>query len=131
MRKRPLFALAGLLLACTALSTTAAAQTALRLRWELLSDSIATNWASSRVQITLTNRDTKALPKSGWAIYFSALHSAQPDSSAPFQLQDVMADLHRIVPGPSFTGLAPGASITIPYVIDLLRNRSFVPAGPY
>ncbi len=129
MRNRLLPVLPALLVAVTA--GTSAAQSSLQLRWELLSDSIATNWASSRVQFTLTNRDTKPLPKSGWAIYFSALHSAQPDSSAAFQIQDVMADLHRIVPGRTFTGLAPGASITIPYVTDLLLNRSFAPAGPY
>src|SRR6185295_12964926 len=62
-------------------STVVVAQSPLQLRWELLSDSIATNGASSRAQFTLTNRDTKPLPKSGWAIYYSALHSAQPDSS--------------------------------------------------
>ena len=129
MRNRLLPVLPALLLAVTA--GTSAAQTSLQLRWELVSDSIATNWASSRVQFTLTNRDTKPLPKSGWAIYFSALHSAQPDSSAAFHIQDVMADLHRIVPGSGFAGLAPGASIKIPYLTDLLLNRSFAPSGPY
>src|SRR5437879_2431482 len=42
-----------------------------------------------------------------------------------------MADLHRIVPGAGFTGLAPGATIRIRYVTQPLRNRSFVPSGPY
>ena len=130
MANRLLVLLAAFALASPA-TTVVVAQSPLQLRWELLSDSIATNGASSRVQFTLTNRDTKPLPKSGWAIYYSALHSAQPDSSAALQFQDVMADLHRIVPGPSFTGLAPGASVKIPYVTDLLLNRSFAPAGPY
>ncbi|PYP16068.1 MAG: beta-hexosaminidase [Gemmatimonadetes bacterium] len=129
MRNRLFPVLPALLLAVTA--GTSAAQTSLQLRWELMSDSIATSWASSRVQFTLTNRDTKPLPKSGWAIYFSALHSAQPDSGAAFHIQDVMADLHRIVPGSGFAGLAPGASIKIPYLTDLLLNRSFAPSGPY
>ena len=42
-----------------------------------------------------------------------------------------MADLHRIVPGSGFAGLAPGASLTIPYLTHMLLNRSFAPSGPY
>jgi len=100
------------------------AQTALQLRWELVGD--------TQAAFTLTNRDTKPLPPSGWAIYFSALHSAQEGSvGAGFEIQDVMADLHRIVPAAGFAGLAPGATIKIPYITEPLLNRSFVPAGPY
>ena len=130
MRTRLLFALAVLQWACAA--TTAAAQTALQLRWELLSDTLTNDGGASRVLFTLTNRDSKPLPKSGWAIYFSALHSAQPGTvGSGVDFQDVMADLHRIVPGPGFAGLAPGASIRIPYITHLLLNRSFAPSGPY
>jgi hexosaminidase len=101
-----------------------AAQTALQLRWELVGDTLAA--------FTLTNRDTKPLAATGWAIYFSALHSADSGSvGAGFDIQDVMADLHRIVPAAGFAGLAPGATIKIPYVTDPLLNRSFAPSGPY
>src|ERR1041385_7250546 len=103
---------------------TGAAQTALQLRWELAGD--------SNEAFTLTNRDAKPLPPRGWAIYFSALHSADSGTvGAGFEIQDVMADLHRIVPGAGFAGLAPGATIKIPYVTQPLLNRSFAPAGPY
>lgn len=129
MRNRLLSALAVLLWASSA--TTAAAQTKLQLRWELLRDTTAPNAAGSWAQFTLTNRDTKPLPKTGWAIYFSALHSALLDSSAAFLFHDVMADLHRLVPGPAFAGLAPGATVKVPYLTDVLLNRSFAPAGPY
>ncbi|HTD70165.1 MAG TPA: family 20 glycosylhydrolase, partial [Gemmatimonadales bacterium] len=122
MRNRLLPALTALLLALTA--RTGAAQTALQLRWELVGD--------SQAAFTLTNRDTKPLPPSGWAIYFSALHSADSGSvGAGFDIQDVLGDLHRIVPGAGFAGLAPGATIKIPYLTDPLLNRSFVPSGPY
>src|SRR6266850_4119752 len=122
MRNRLLPALTALLLALTA--RTGAAQTALQLRWALVGD--------SQAAFTLTNRDTKPLPPSGWAIYFSALHSADSGSvGAGFDIQDVLGDLHRIVPGAGFAGLAPGATIKIPYLTDPLLNRSFVPAGPY
>ena len=129
MRNRLFTALATIALILPARSV--AAQTSLQLRWELLRDTTAPNAAGSWAQFTLTNRGTKALPKTGWAIYFNALHSALLDSSAALLFQDVMADLHRLVPGPKFAGLAPGASVKIPYLTDVLLNRSFAPAGPY
>ncbi len=122
MRDRLLPQLTALVLILTA--RTGAAQTALQLRWELAGDSSAS--------FTLTNRDAKPLPPSGWAIYFSALHSADSGSvGAGFDIQDVMADLHRLVPGAGFAGLPPGATIKIPYVAHRLLNRSFAPSGPY
>jgi hexosaminidase len=86
----------------------------------------------SHPAFTLTNRDPKPLPPSGWAIYFSALHSAQPGSvEGGFTIEDVTGDLHRLLPAPGFAGLAPGASIRIPYLTDQLLNASFLPRGPY
>src|SRR2546425_6281402 len=131
MRNRLLPALTALLLTLTA---RAGAQTALQLRWELVGDSITNDFAASRAAFTLTNRGPKPLPPSGWAIYYNALHSAQPASvGGGFTIEDVVGDLHRLVPAPGggFAGLAPGASVRIPYLTDLLLNVSFVPKGPY
>jgi len=130
MRNRLLPALIALLPAVT--PRAGAAQTGLQLRWEFAGDSITSNGGSSRAAFILTNREAKALPARGWAIYFDALHSADSGSvGSGFQIQDVMADLHRIVPTAGFVGLPPGASVRIPYRTDLLLNRSFAPAGPY
>ncbi len=130
MRNRLLPALPALLLALA--PSAGAAQTTLQLRWELVGDSIANDWGASRAAFTLTNRSTKPLPSSGWAIYFNALHSAVPGSvGSGFIIEDVIADLHRLAPAAGFAGLAPGASIRIPYLTGLLLNRSFVPQGPY
>ncbi|TMH21393.1 MAG: beta-hexosaminidase, partial [Betaproteobacteria bacterium] len=130
MRNRLLPALPVLLL--TLAPSIGAAQTALQLRWELVGDSIAHDWGASRAAFTLTNRGTKPLPPTGWAIYFNALHSADTGSvGSGFIIEDVIADLHRLAPAAGFAGLAPGASIRIPYVTGLLLNRSFVPQGPY
>jgi len=130
MRNPFLPALPALLLAFT--PGAGAAQTSLQLRWELVGDSVANDWGTSRAAFTLTNRGTTPLPSSGWAIYYDALHSAQPGSvGAGFVIEDVIADLHRLVPTTGFAGLAPGASIRVPYLTDLLLNRSFVPKGPY
>jgi hexosaminidase len=122
MRHRLLPALTIPLLALT--PRAGAAQTALQLRWELVADTAAA--------FTLTNRDSKALPPVGWAIYFSALHSADSGTvGAGFEIEDVLGDLHRLVPRTGFSGLAPGATIRIPYVTHPLLNRSFAPVGPY
>src|SRR2546430_9719750 len=132
MRNRLLPALPALLLALA--PSAGAAQTTLQLRWELVGDSIANDWGASRAAFTLTNRGAAPVPASGWAIYYNALRTAQPGSvGAGFVIEDVIAGLHRLVPaaGGGFAGLAPGASIRIPYRTDLLLNRSFVPKGPY
>src|SRR6266566_3034295 len=121
-----------LLLGLTARTGAAQSTPTLQLRWQLAGDSIATDFAASRAAFTLTNRGAKPLPQSGWAIYFSALHSAQPGTvGGGFVIEDVIADLHRVVPAAGFAGLAPGASVRIPYLTNLLLNRSFVPKGPY
>src|SRR6266849_1398618 len=122
MRNRLLPALPALLLTLTA--SAVSAQTTLGLRWELVGDSVAA--------FTLTNHGPNALPPSGWAIYYNALHGARPGSVGPgFTIEDLLGDLHRLVPATGFAGLARGASVRIPYVTDLLLNASFVPKGPY
>ncbi len=128
MRNRLLPALTVLV---PALAAAAGAQTALQLRWELVGDSVTTDWAASRAAFTLTNRDKKPLPANGWSIYYNALHGANPGSvGSGFTIEDLTGELHRLVPS-GFAGLAPGASVRIPYITDLLLNRSFAPQGPY
>ena len=109
------------------------AQTALQLRWQLDSDVFQGPDTGSQATFILTNRDTRPLAPTGWAIYYSALHSAQSKRvGSGFTIDDVVGDLHRLSPGPGFPGLAPGASIRIPYLTDgLLLNMSDVPKGPY
>jgi hexosaminidase len=110
----------------------AAHPTSLSLRWELQADVFEGARGVSRAAYTLTNRDTKALPASGWAIYFNALHEPQAGSvSAGFRIEEVTGGLQRLVPGPGFAGLAPGQSVTVEYRTSLLTNRSFTPVGPY
>jgi hexosaminidase len=130
MPNKLLSVLATLALALNA--STAAAQTALQLRWELEEDVFQGPWGLSRVAFTLTNRDAKPLPPTGWAIYFSAMHSAMAGSvTGGFTIEDLTGDLHRLVPAPGFAGLAPGDSVRIGYLTGLLPNSSGVPKGPY
>src|SRR6266480_259728 len=98
MRKRLLSALPVLLLACAA--TTSAAQTALQLRWELVAD--------TQAAFILTNRDAKPLPPTGWAIYFSALHSAaSANRGSGDGILDLMVEPHSLVPRAWMSGPAP------------------------
>jgi hexosaminidase len=130
MRHRQLAALPALFLALAA--GTASGQSALQLRWELASDVFEGGDGRSQAVFTLTNRDAQPLAASGWAIYFNALHSAQDGSvGSGFAIEDVTGDLHRLVPGTGFAGLAPGASVRIEYLTQPLLNVSFAPKGPY
>src|SRR3990172_9531188 len=130
MRERLLPALPVLLLALT--GSTASAQTALQLRWELEEDVFQGAPGVSRAASPPTNRDAKPLGPTGWAIYSNALHQPQAGSVAGgFTIENVTGDLHRLVPGAGFAGLTPGASVRIPYLTDLLVNVSFAPKTPY
>ena len=126
--------LVGLLLS---FASNTAAQTAppnapLQLRWELKQDVFEGGRGASRVAFTLTNRDARPLPGSGWAIYFNALHEPQRDSvSGGFRIEEVTGGFLRLVPGPAFAGLAPGQSVEVEYRTGLLTNRSFAPTSPY
>ncbi len=122
MRDRLLPVVPALLLALTA--SSAAAQTALQLRWELEEDVFHGTPGLSRAAFTLTNRDAKPLGPTGWAIYFNALHQPQAGSvESGFAVETVTGELHRLVPGAGFAGLAPGASVRIQYLTELLLNR--------
>ena len=68
------------LAACSALPSQA--QTVLQLQWELKGDVFADarDRGASRAVFTLTNKDTRPLPPTGWAIYFNALLPRAPGS---------------------------------------------------
>jgi hexosaminidase len=115
------------------LASAGSAQTALRLEWALKEDIVRGEARSvSRAAFRLTNRDTKPLAGSGWAIYFNALHEPLRGSvGGGFSIERVTGGLQRLVPGAGFAGLAPGGSVEVEYLTPLLTNHSFAPAGPY
>jgi hexosaminidase len=120
------------LVACTALS--AHAQTALQLQWELKGDVFADagDRGASRAVFTLTNNDTRPLPARGWAIYFSALLPRTPGTEkGGIVIEQVIGELFRMVPGPSFSGLPPGRSVQFEYMTSLMGNVTQAPVGPY
>jgi hexosaminidase len=106
----------------------------LELEWRLEEDVFrdATDRGAARCAFTITNRGTTPLPSRGWAIYFNALHAPRPGSwGGGWTIENVTGDLFRIVPGPSFAGLAPGQAVEVEYLTHLLTNNSFAPRGPY
>jgi hexosaminidase len=130
MRHTHVMVLPAILLAVA--TSPARAQTALSLRWAVEEDVFQGTASLSRVAFTLTNHDTKPLGSGGWAIYFSALHDPRPGSvTGGFTIDDLTGDLHRLAPGAGFGGLAPGDSVRIEYLTDLIPNVSSVPKGPY
>jgi hexosaminidase len=107
----------------------ASAQTKLQLRWEA-KEKVAQG-PGYRIALTLTNQDTKALPPAGWALYFNALDDVQPGSvKGGLAVERITGDLARLVPAPGFAGLAPGETLELEYVSDLM-NMSSAPTGPY
>ena len=105
----------------------------LKLRWQLEEDVFTPDGrGSARASFTLTNSGKQALPASGWALYFNALHAPREGSvTAGFKAERVTGDLLRLVPGPGFEGLRQGESVEIEYMTGLLTNISFAPLSPY
>lgn len=129
---RTTLAAAIVLTACSALPVQG--QTALQLQWELRGDVFADarDRGASRAVFTLTNNDTRPLPARGWAIYFNALLPRTPGSEkGGIVIEQVISELFRMVPAPSFPGLPPGQSIQFEYQTSLMGNVTQAPVGPY
>jgi hexosaminidase len=112
----------------------ASAQTALRLQWELKGDVFSgpKDRGASHAAFTLTNRDTRALPPGGWALYFNALLPPAPGTeTGGVTIQQVMGELYRLTPTSSFPGLDPGRSVEFGYSTALIGNITQAPVGPY
>jgi hexosaminidase len=115
-------------------ATPGPAPLSLQLKWELKEDVFrGSDEGASRAVFTLTNRDTRPLPARGWAIYFNAMHELPLPGSVKggVAIEEVTGTLLRIVPGSDFPGVAPGKSVEIEYLTNLLTNISFAPVGPY
>src|SRR4030095_5693255 len=122
------------LLVLAVVASSGAGRTSLHLSWELTEDVFAgpTDRGASRAVFTLTNRGTKPLADRGWMIYFNALHNPLPESvRGGVSVERVEGTLLRIVPGPDFSELRPGASARFEYLAPLIANVSFAPTGPY
>ncbi|MDX5593284.1 beta-N-acetylhexosaminidase [Pseudovibrio sp. SPO723] len=91
--------------------------------------SLGADWGScNTVNLTLTNGDT-AIEGTGWALYFHSIRQILKLDSDQFTITHVTGDLHKLEPTDKFTGLAAGASITLPYIGEYwqLFETDFMP----
>ena len=128
--------LAALLMATTVIIAApppAQPKPTIELTWKVAEDVFGGNRRNvSRIVLTLTNRDTKPLPASGWALYYTALHApARNTITGGFRWEQVTGSFQRLTPVDGFAGLAPGQSVEIRYDTHLLTNISFAPNGVY
>ena len=105
------------------------------LRWQLLRNVFTPDSPGGRAlaRLTLTNRDTRALPASGWALYFNGLDGvANATLKTGLIMEQVSGQLFRMRPAPGFAGVAPGASLDIDYFHrSVIIKPMMAPAGPY
>jgi hexosaminidase len=107
----------------------------LQLRWQMLRNVIGADGAGGRAlaRLSLTNRGSVPLPRSGWAIYFNSLDGVVTEElPSALVMEQVSGQLFRMRPGPRFAGIKPGASIDIDYSHrSVLVTTVKAPLGPY
>lgn len=87
--------------------------------------------AKPQAQITLNNLSHVSLPAGSgdWRIYFHSIRKLEPTRVDGWSLRHVQGDLHELAPTAAFTGLASGASVTVPYTASahLVSYTDFMP----
>src|SRR5690606_6347010 len=67
-------------------------------------------------RVTLTNESSVALPAGAgdWRIYIHSVRKLDTTEAHGLTLRHIQGDLHELVPGAGFKGLATGATLSIP-----------------
>ena len=107
----------------------------LQLRWEMQSPGISSPLPQDGALsvFTLTNAGSTALPRKGWALYFTFQEGFQPGPlQDPFVLERVTGPLYRLRPLEGFSGLQAGKRMQIRMVLpSRLINAAQAPESPY
>jgi len=86
-------------------------------------------------EIQLNNKGSKPLPSKKWAIYFNQITGPIPEPSSlkGLRLSNVVGELYKIEPDPSFSGLKAGDKKDFPYTSSegVTFNYSAVPQGAF
>ena len=121
--------------AAALLALPLAAQTRLKMRWELKENVFEgpADDGRSRAVLSLQNQDAKPLPASGWAIYFNSAYTARAGSvTGGMKIEHLNGGLSRLAPLEEFRGLAPGQTVEIGYLASHLITKPMnALAGPY
>jgi len=107
----------------------------LALQWELQRTLFSAQAPGGRTQarFILTNRDSRPLPATGWALYLNFMDGVETGTlPANLVLEQVAGNLFRLRPAPGFAGLAPGQTLDIVYYHpNLIEKLARAPIGPY
>lgn len=102
----------------------------LEIHWGVLTNMVAGRCKS---RLDLINQSSSALTRSGWTVYFNFERSILPDSvSEAFSIERINGDFYRLQPSEQFTGLVPGATLTLTFESPgSIINVSGAPSGFY
>ncbi|WP_428657858.1 family 20 glycosylhydrolase [Runella sp.] len=103
----------------------------LKISWEIIENNHQGK-SASLTAFTITNTDKKALPKSGWVMYFNFVRKVDTTLSADLKIRHINGDLFQLLPTANFQGLKPGASVQVNAVSEAwVVNFTDAPAGLY
>lgn len=103
----------------------------LKISWEIVENNHKGKTASL-TSFTFTNTSKKALPKSGWSLFFNNVRTIDTTVSPDFTIRHVNGDLFQLMPTAAFQGLKAGASTTISFISSAwVVNFTDAPAGLY
>ncbi len=105
----------------------------LRLEWELIQNQYQGK-NQSLAKLRLRNTGKKALPASGWVLYFNFVRSFLPEHTQAkgFDVEQLSGDWFRLKPRAGFAGIPAGAKYEVDLVSgDWLLNRTDAPNGFY
>lgn len=103
----------------------------LSITWELAENNYKSKGEMLSL-LTITNKGNKALPSSGWAIYFNGAipHNADADTSMTL-VEMVNGDFVKLHPLVSFKGLPGNSSLTVKLLSRELKDMTDFPKGFY
>lgn len=129
----PLCSCAALLLALASQGLAAGAP--LALRWEPVPASAGNPGSTpgAAARFTITNTGSASLPAQGWALYFNCEEGVATGRVGDgFSMEQIAGTFYRLRPGAPFAGLAPGASMVLPFtMLGAAGNAAQAPIGPY
>jgi hexosaminidase len=105
----------------------------LRLEWQLVQNQYQGK-SLSLTRLSLSNDGKKALPRSGWTLYFNFVRPVVAEFSRPFGLEaeHLGGDWFRFKLLPKFPGIPAGGKYEVDLVADLwLMNKTDAPNGFY
>jgi hexosaminidase len=105
----------------------------LALTWKHEKNAIGNLAGKGEIQIT--NKGAVPLPSNQWAIYFNQITGPIPEPSSlkGLQLSNVVGELYKLAPDPTFSGLPAGEKKVFPYASTegVTFNYSAVPQGAF